>query len=161
MGLYSIYYFFLSEQALLQYNYYLTEPTEKVSLQVWNLFERSPIVNRFAKSTFPSIGFTRKIYIQRHFEELSKITISKLKEDGTLNSLAPDNFYLIRGKKALPADVMIQMIFNKEIFKKNKDGIKVRILHADKLDLMPNMCKTPKKNKPTGLFEEVLNEKSI
>ena len=98
------------------------------------------MLRKKAKAEAPWIKFEKKIYILPQYERITKGRIFMEYEDGRIRKIDEKNIF--DSDQHLLDDAKRQMKFSENIFQKNKDHIKIRILSPFELEFSQNTTKS-------------------
>jgi hormone-sensitive lipase len=116
----SIYYTAQSDKAETRAALYLAEPNMDSAFKIWNLPDKK-FVKELYKLRLPSIDYDRKIYLPRVFPKITKESILKDYQEGTVNKLRTNTFQA-------PDLTQYKEEIIKGIFTKNQERVKVRVI---------------------------------
>jgi hormone-sensitive lipase len=125
-----IYYGLQQSKAETQALVYLIKPDVETVFKAWNLIDH-PWITPFTDRRLPLIGYDDLIYIPKLFPRITKESVLKEYEDGTINKIIPLSAEELRG----PDLVSDKDNVLKELWTKRPGTIPVRILKPDHLDI--------------------------
>jgi hormone-sensitive lipase len=116
----SVYYSTQADKAETRASLYLSEPNMDSAFKIWNLPDKK-FVKELIKLRLPSIGYDNKLYLAKVFPKITKETVLKEYQEGTVQNFRTNTFNhpdLTEYKE----DIL------KNITTKNKDRVKVRVI---------------------------------